>query len=177
MIKNTNTVLGGLDMRKNLFCAFLAIIAMGLLGCGSGGVSSELGPNIAEGKTAVASSDESDALSAKKAVDGYVQTRWGSNFFTDKNPDDAWIYIDLGQKSPIGTVVLTWEAAYGKKFNILVSDDAKSWKAVHEEKNGNAGEMVIKLASPAEGRYVKMQGVERGLKYGYSLFEFAVYSK
>lgn len=138
--------------------------------------ASEFGPNLALNKPAVSSSDEKD-LVAKNAVDGAVTTRWGSNFFTDKDPNDGWIYVDLGQKTTVKTLVYNWEAAYGAAFKTLASDDAKDWKVVDEQTDGHAGRMVVKLKEPVETRYVKMQGVKRGTPYGYSLWEFEVYGK
>lgn len=152
-----------------------------MISCASGGVGGDNGPkgkNIAEGKNATCSSFEKDdpQFAAGKGVDGYSQTRWSSNFFTDAAPDDAWWQVDLGEKSPIQFIYIKFEAAYGKEFNILVSDDAKSWKKVLEVKDGKPGDNLFTLSAPAEGRYVKYQGVKRGTPYGHSFFEFGVYS-
>jgi len=141
------------------------------------GDASGFGPNLALHKVAVSSSDEKGSMDAKAAVDGDMSTRWGSNFFTDPNPGDAWIYVDLGEKTKIQTVVLKWEAAYAAAFNILVSDDAKEWKQVYEEKDGNVGRTISKMAAPVEARYVKMQGIKRASPYGYSVWEFEVYGQ
>jgi hypothetical protein len=139
--------------------------------------ASELGTNLALNKPAVSSSDEKPELAAKAAVDGSLTTRWSSNFFTDAKPADAWIYVDLGEKTAIQTVLLNWEAAYGTEFTIMASDDAKEWKVIAEEKDGHAGKVVVKLKEPVETRFVKMQGIKRGTPYGYSLWEFEVYGK
>jgi hypothetical protein len=139
--------------------------------------ASELGTNLALNKPVVSSSDEKLELAARKAVDGSETTRWSSNFFTDANPANAWIYVDLGEKTAVQTVVLNWEAAYGTEFTIMASDDAKDWKVVDEEKDGHSGKMVVKLKEPVATRYVKIQGIKRGTPYGYSLWELEVYGK
>jgi len=41
---------------------------------------------------------------------------------------------------------------------------------------GDGGVDDITLGSAASGRYVRMLGVARGTQYGYSLWEFEVYS-
>jgi hypothetical protein len=184
-------------MRNTFFSRPLLIAFLGLTvaavqpGCatpksgggGSGGgaqpasAAEDLGPNLALNKPAVSSSDEKPELAAQYAVDGNKSTRWGSNFFTDKNPSDAWIYIDLGEKKIIGTAVITWEAAFGLDYQILVSDDAKDWKMAFEEKSGHAGKSVHKISPPAEGRYVKLLGIKRGTAYGYSPWEIEIYGK
>ena len=78
---------------------------------------------LSQGKTATGSSIEGDALPASAAVDGNLtDTRWGSQW-----TDDQWIQIDLGQSRSISRVVLTWEAAYGKGYDIQLSDNGTDW--------------------------------------------------
>ncbi|MDH3646751.1 MAG: discoidin domain-containing protein, partial [Gammaproteobacteria bacterium] len=88
--------------------------------------------------------------------------------------DPQWIYVDLGSVYAISRVVLKWESAFGKTYEIQVSDDAMSWTTVFTEPNGNGGVDDITF-SPASGRYVRMYGTQRGTAWGYSLFEFEVY--
>jgi hypothetical protein len=164
-------------MKKNLIASVCALFFTALVISGAVGGDGPGGKNIAEDKTAVASSYEKDdpAFAPGKAVDGYTQTRWSSNFFTDKAPDDAWWYVDLGAKVKIQFVTIHFEAAYGKEFDIQVSDDAKSWKTVLEVKDGTPGKNTYKLPSVVEARYVKYQGKKRGTAYGHSFYEFGVY--
>ncbi len=126
---------------------------------------------VAEGRPAVASSvkNSNPDRSANKAVDGTSATRWGSEYV-----DDSWLQVDLGVTMTIDSVLLNWEAAYGRSYAIQVSDDGLSWKTVRTVAGGDGG--IDELADlDAEGRYIRMQGLERGTAYGYSLWDFNVY--
>lgn len=106
---------------------------------------------------------------AAGATDGSRDTRWAS-IFTDKE----WIYVDLGKVSEIGSVVLDWETAFGRAYDIQVSDDAKNWKTIYRQVHGNGGLETIPVY--AKTRYVKLNGIARGSSAGYSLYEFEVHS-
>ena len=103
-------------------------------------------------------------------MDGDKQTRWGSAF-----TDDEYIYVDLGKAYQIGKVVLTWEAAYGKDYDIQVSEDGNNWITVKEMRGQNGGENIVEF-TPVKARYVKMQGITRGTGYGYSRYSMEVFS-
>ena len=126
---------------------------------------------ISTGCKTVTSGSENDVFGGKNAVDGDKGTRWSSNF-----ADDAWIYVDLGKTYSVNKVVLTWEGAYGKAYKIQTSTDGKTWKTVKNVTNGKGGEETVAFNS-TDARYVRMQGVERALPYGYSLWEMEVYGK
>jgi uncharacterized repeat protein (TIGR02543 family) len=127
--------------------------------------------NLALGKTAVASSIEDSGLAASNATDGNLVTRWSSLY-----SDPQWIYVDLGSVYAIDEVVLRWETAYGKSYQLQVSDDASNWTTVYSTTSGNGDVDDITLASPASGRYVRIYGTERGTVWGYSLYEVEVYA-
>lgn len=128
--------------------------------------------NLALNKTVTASGQDSTDRTPNKAVDGLLSTRWAS-----KNTDNEWLMIDLEEEYRLTSVVLEWEAAYGKAYNLQISTDSKSWTEVYSTTEGKGGTEVIPL--DATGRYLRLQGVERvpvnGVKYGYSLYEVAVY--
>ncbi|MFF2480161.1 carbohydrate binding domain-containing protein [Paenibacillus sp. NPDC058071] len=127
-------------------------------------------PNVALGKTATASTG-----TASLAIDGRGtgQTRWES-----AHTANEWITIDLGRLYAIDTVVLNWEAAYGKVYKIQISTadvpSESDWTDAYSETAGNGGIDTIQLGG-AEARHIRMLGIERGLPYGYSLWEFEVY--
>jgi len=130
--------------------------------------------NLALGKPVVSSSIYSVDMSADKAVDGIVGTRWSS-----LSSDPQWIYVDLGSKKNISRVKLNWEAAYGKEYKIQVSNNVcnvNSWKDVYSTVAGDGGIDDITFAA-VDARYVRMYGIKRGSQLGYSLWEFEVYSK
>jgi len=126
------------------------------------------GTLLSQGHPATASSVESAGTPASAAVDGNTSTRWSSQF-----SDPQWIYVDLGQVATINQVVLTWEAAYGKQYQIQVSNDASTWTSIYNQTNGAGGVETLNVSG--SGRYVRMYGTQRGTGYGYSLWEFQVY--
>ncbi|MGC5772508.1 polysaccharide lyase family 8 super-sandwich domain-containing protein [Paenibacillus pabuli] len=127
-------------------------------------------PNLAEGKPVVASSSRAANVGPGYAVDGALSTRWGSNY-----SDPQWIYVDLGSSQSIQEVALHWEDAFGKAYQIQVSDDATNWTTVYSTTIGDGGIDRISF-EPVNARYVKMDGTKRATTYGYSLWEFKVYS-
>ena len=54
--------------------------------------------------------------------------------------------------------------------------DGKTWTIVKSVTNGKGGKETV-LFDATKARYVKLKGVERGLPYGYSLWEMEVYGK
>ncbi|GAA4317126.1 hypothetical protein GCM10023149_14520 [Mucilaginibacter gynuensis] len=127
-------------------------------------------PNIALNKKAVASSTEGiEETTEDKAFDGDNNTRWAS----ESGVDQENIYVDLGRRYDLCRVVLKWEVALGKNFDIQVSDDAVKWTTIAAIKNNEDFDDYIPVKGT--GRYVRMNGTERGSPYGYSLYEFEVY--
>jgi len=107
-------------------------------------------------------------LNAPKAVDGNMSTRWSSLF---SNPQ--WIYVDLGATYNINRVVLKWEVAYGKSYQIQTSANATTWTNIFSTTTGNGA--TDDLTVSGTGRYIRMYGTVRGTTYGYSLWELEVY--
>ncbi|WP_432043513.1 discoidin domain-containing protein [Streptomyces cadmiisoli] len=126
---------------------------------------------LSQGRTATASSTEGAAFAASAAVDGDLTgTRWASQW-----SDSQWFQVDLGTTADISRVVLTWEAAYGKAYDIQLSDNGSDWRTVRSVTAGDGA--TDDLAVSGSGRYVRLQGVTRGTGYGYSLWEFQVYGE
>jgi len=132
--------------------------------------STPSGKNIALLKAATASSLENASYPATNAFDGNLSTRWSSAF-----SDPQWIYVDLGATYNISEVVLYWEAAYGKSYQIQVSSDATNWATIYSTTTGSGGTEDLTGLS-GTGRYVRMYGTVRGTVYGYSLWEFQVFA-
>jgi hypothetical protein len=131
--------------------------------------SAGCGNNVALNRPAAASSTENAASSASAAVDGNTTTRWSSAF-----SDPQWLRVDLGSATAICQVVLNWEAAYARSFQIQVSNDAATWTTIFATTTGTGG--IQTLAVTGTGRYVRMNGTARGTAFGYSLWEFGVFS-
>jgi len=126
--------------------------------------------NVALNKPATASSVEATGVEAAKAVDGNTTTRWSSLY-----SDPQWIYVDLGSTQSICRVRLNWETAYGKSYQIQTSNDASNWTPIYSTSTGDGGIDDLTGLS-GSGRYVRMHGTVRGTIYGYSLWEFDIYT-
>ncbi|WP_329177517.1 galactose-binding domain-containing protein [Streptomyces sp. NBC_01477] len=123
---------------------------------------------LSQGKTATASSTENVGTPASAAVDGNTGTRWSSAF-----SDPQWLQVDLGASHSISQVVLNWETAAGKAFQIQTSPDGANWTTVYSTTTSTGGTQTIPVTGT--GRYVRMNGTVRTTQYGYSLWEFQVY--
>src|SRR5690242_4351692 len=124
--------------------------------------------NLALNRPATASSTEGAGYLAANAVDGNAGTRWASAW-----SDPQWIQVDLGAAQSLCQVVLTWEAAAGKAYQVQVSDDASAWRTVYSTGAGAGGTETLNVSG--SGRYLRVYGTQRTTGYGYSLWELAVY--
>lgn len=128
------------------------------------------GENIALNHPIKASSQENSCLNPESVVDG-TSNRWASD-----ESEEQWIYVDLEQAKTIKTVVVDWEAAYAKAFQIQTSNDGDSWTTVYENYNGSGGTNQISLSQSVSARFVKLYVFQKGTQYRYSVREFEVYS-
>ncbi|MEU8240821.1 discoidin domain-containing protein [Actinoplanes missouriensis] len=128
---------------------------------------------LSQGRPALASSQEGDAWAAANAVDGNAGTRWSSRFADPATADKQWIRVDLGAVTTIGRVVLQWEGAYGKSYEIQTSNDGSTWTTIKAVGNGAGGVETHDVTG--SGRYVRLNATARGTGYGYSLWEFQVF--
>jgi len=136
--------------------------------------------NLALGSTASASGTES-GHSPSDAIDGNASsTRWASRYpggspsVSAAVADVEWLELDLGQTYMVSEVLLKWEAAYGKEYEIDVSTDNSTWYQVAQIMDGARESRAITF-SPQDVRYVRMKGIQRGTAWGYSIYEFEVY--
>ena len=131
-------------------------------------VTPALAQNLALNKTATASA--SPAQAASRAFDGSGTTRWESAY-----ADAQFITVDLGSVQTIDRIRLTWESALGKDFTLDVSNDNATWTTVQTVTNNSSTSNEYPNLG-ATGRYVRMNGTQRGTAYGYSLYEFEVFN-
>ena len=124
---------------------------------------------LSQGRPATASSTENATVTpASAAVDGNPGTRWSSSF-----SDPQWLEVDLGATDTISQVVLSWEAAYARAFQIQTSADGRAWTTIYSTTTGTGGTQTLNVTGT--GRYVRVNGTTRATGYGYSLWEFQVY--
>jgi hypothetical protein len=134
-----------------------------------------------QGATATAKSGNNPG----EANDGNEGSRWWSATGTDEAPmteeeeHDQWWQVNLGQRRIFNTIQILWEGAWGKSFDIQISDDGAAWTTVKQIRDQNiAGPFpyiqTIELDEKKIAQYVRFQGIERGTGYAYSFWEFRV---
>jgi len=155
---------------RRFVVAMVAVTSLGSVTlAGSVGTASAAPALLSQGKPATASSTENSATPASAAVDGNAATRWSSAF-----SDPQWIRVDLGASATISQVVLQWEAAYARAFQLQVSADGTNWTSVYSTTTGTGGTQTLDVTGT--GRYVRMYGTARATGYGYSLWELVVHT-
>jgi hypothetical protein len=128
--------------------------------------------DIAAGKPVTASSREAEQFDARFAVDGRAATRWSS-----AHEDAQWIEVDLGEPAELTRVVLDWESAHARDYEVQVRDSAaQPWRTVATETDGRAGRAEHDVAG-ATARFVRVSTGERATPWGFSLTGFAVLSR
>lgn len=128
--------------------------------------------NIALTGTATASSVEQDLpqFAPEFAIDGDRTTRWASHY-----DDGAWLQVELAEPARVGKVVLDWEAACGKAYEIQVSSDGSTWTTVASVSDGLCQRTELRFDSGGPVSFVRMQGITRATQWGYSLWELEIY--
>src|SRR5487761_1862932 len=125
--------------------------------------------NLALHQPTTASSVQGPFCPASNATDGSLTTRWSSAF-----ADPQWLQVDLGTAQPVCQVVIHWENAYAKAFQIQTSNDAATWTTIYSTTAGTGGTQTLNITG--SGRYIRMYGTTRATQYGYSIYEFQVYA-
>ncbi|MEV4532748.1 discoidin domain-containing protein [Asanoa sp. NPDC049518] len=127
-------------------------------------------------KPAVASTSQNDGAcwecTPARAFDLDPASRWA----TAANigwVDPGWIYVDLGATAGITQVVLQWDPAFARAYQIQVSPNATTWTTIYSTTTGAGFKETLNVTGT--GRYVRMYGTARSSTYGYSLWEFQVY--
>lgn len=133
-----------------------------------GGGTTPPSTNLALNRPTLASSTEAAGFAAGMSVDGNGGTRWSSAF-----SDPQWIRVDLGSTRSINRIVLRWETAFGRAYQIQTSDDGSTWTTIRSVTSGTGG--TEDFAVTGRGRFVRMNGTARGTQWGYSLWEFEIY--
>jgi len=120
------------------------------------------------------------------AVDGDYWTSWVSDN-TVTNPDDQWIYVDLGSPKMIQEVDLSWYwKVFGQTYSIDIATTAptnsNSWTTVYQVQNASIDEYPDKAFhhitfSPVAARYVRLHATQRAQGQtwgGYDLTAFEI---
>ena len=152
-------------MRKKLLFICLIVVSLMMF------QSVQAGQRLKVVKVTASSSENNPNLKPENVIDGNMQTRWASEF-----SDPQWLCLDFGSPQAFHLIILEWEYAYAKKYEIQVSDDAEKWKTVFKEDNGDGKKDVISVGEQTS-RYVRIFGIERATSWGYSLYEVKVFKK
>jgi hypothetical protein len=120
------------------------------------------------------------------AVDGNYWTSWTSDN-TVTNPDDQWIYVDLGSTNIIQEVDLSWYwKVFGQDYTIDVAtaapDNSNSWATVYQVQSASIDEYPDKAFhqvtfAPVAARYVRLRATQRAQGQtwgGYDLTAFEI---
>lgn len=124
--------------------------------------------NLAAGRVTSASSGEGGG-DAHFATDGDDKTRWES-----ARSDPQWIMVDLESPFALKKLVLNWETAAAKVYDVEVSLDGSKWTPAVQVTDGKPGVRTLDLGG-VQARYIRIAGKERTTGYGYSLFEIEAY--
>jgi hypothetical protein len=136
-------------------------------------------PNFAQGKTAEASSAESDKNHiAAHANDNDRSTRWCA---ADAEAEQWW-QVDLGEVQPVRYLVIDFEKeAKNYGYQIKVSTDASTWQSVVTKNTSRfpmwGGPTRAFHSVDAKARYVRIEFNELGRGTWASIREFGVYSE
>jgi hexosaminidase len=74
----------------------------------------------------------------------------------------------------VSRVVLAWETAYGKAYQIQMSNDGSTWTTVYTQTAGTGGTETL-TGFTGTGRYIRVYGTTRGTQWGYSLWSFQAF--
>ncbi|MFB9330199.1 discoidin domain-containing protein [Paenibacillus aurantiacus] len=126
--------------------------------------------NLSQYRPAYASSSEQEDFDAVNVTDQNSFTRWSSQY-----KDEQWIYVDLGYVKQITRIMLHWEHACAKEYQVLISKDLATWNLIYETSEGFSG--ICELTNmQAAARYVRVNCVQRTSIYEFSLWEIGVFN-
>jgi hypothetical protein len=104
------------------------------------------------------------------AVDSLPTTRWSTQY-----KDNQWYLVRLDKEYQIQRIMIHWEVAYGKKYNVEVSTDSLNWQTIFTETYSDGGYDKL-IFSPVTAKFIRLNCVERGTAYGFSIYELQGYS-
>ncbi|WP_274536994.1 beta-N-acetylglucosaminidase domain-containing protein [Kitasatospora sp. CB01950] len=128
------------------------------------------GPDLARSAAASSSGDDSGKTPAAAIADGDPKTSW-----TSPAKDDAWVQLRLPQAARLGSAVLRWGDAYASRYRLETSADGVTWTTVAVVENGQGGTETVRFDAPG-AQYLRVQGVSRAGRYGYTLSAVEVYA-
>ncbi|MFF0141659.1 beta-N-acetylglucosaminidase domain-containing protein [Streptomyces sp. NPDC005227] len=127
------------------------------------------GQDLARTGTASSSGDETPDFPASAANDGDPGTRWSSPV-----EDGAWWQVRLAEPARLGRLTLHWQDARPSAYRVQVSADGRVWRTAATVNDAPGGHEEVRFDERAV-RFVRVQGIKRATRYGYSLWSVGVY--
>ncbi|WP_202795238.1 beta-N-acetylglucosaminidase domain-containing protein [Janibacter sp. HTCC2649] len=129
--------------------------------------------NVAPRGVATASSTEQnlDRLAPRFVNDGDPSTRWASGY-----TDTEWVQVRLAQPTVVRAVTVSWEAACANAYEIQTSTDGTTWTPLKRVDDSTCGLDLFTFQAGDPVQYVRVQGIDRKLDWGYSIYELGVYA-
>lgn len=133
---------------------------------------------------------------AGSAIDNSTGTRWESvqpaappNTNVVDPPDPSWIYVDLGSNKSLDHIILDWEAASAKTYQVQIAPDgtcagsgpgclgtSDPWQTLASVTNpSHVNHRIDTMPLDGVGRYVRVYATTRTGGYGYSLYEIDIF--
>ncbi|MBI3111099.1 MAG: discoidin domain-containing protein [Ignavibacteriales bacterium] len=145
-------------------------------------------PNLARGAIATASSfSPLNALwgpgtfTPSSAIDGNTDTRWRAGVkMTKDEADPDWLQLSWKRSEEIGLVRILWGENHGTDYQLQVSQDGTTWRAIREVRGGTGGVEHHEIVPPVKTRFLRFKGVKgtTGPRGGspYAIRELEVFS-
>ena len=105
-----------------------------------------------------ASTTHSDAHVPAYAFDGNMETRWAS---AQGSKEADWLMVDLGTACQMDGIVVAWEAAFAKSYEVQLSDDGSSWRTVFKRTDGTGGKETCAFAGQ-RARFLRIHFLAHG---------------
>lgn len=126
-------------------------------------------PDLAYGQPVTASSTTNGNVAAN-LTDGTTARRWES-----QTADPQWVTVELPNTSTVNRVVMRWEVASAKAFNVQVSPDNATWTNVYTTTNGPGGTQTVTF-NPVTAKFLRVLMTQRNTGWAYSMFDLEVYN-
>jgi len=126
---------------------------------------------IEKAKVSASRSDTEHGFIPEYITDDDPSTRWSSG---PGNTPTA-VLINLQEQKSIGCLKIKWEVAYASEYRISASIDGETWKEVWKGK-GQEGEVISRF-NPVNANHIKIDCLNAGTDWGYSIWEAEAYDK
>jgi hyaluronoglucosaminidase len=129
--------------------------------------------NVAPDGVATASSTEQnlDRLAPRFVNDDDPATRWASGY-----TDTEWVQVELAEPTVVRAVTVSWEAACANAYELQTSVDGTTWTPLKRVDESTCGLDLFTFEAGDPVKFVRMQGIDRKLDWGYSIYELGVYA-